>query len=58
MVNGEIITKVARLVDVPVEAGGGIRTYEDIEYLIENGVSKVILGTSAIENQELLIKAV
>lgn len=53
MVNGEIITKVARLVDVPVEAGGGIRTYEDIEYLIENGVSKVILGTSAIENKKL-----
>ena len=58
MVNGEIITKVAKLVDVPVEAGGGIRAYEDIEYLVENGVSKVILGTSAIENQELLIKAV
>ena len=31
---------------------------EEVEYLIENGVSKVILGTSAIENQELLIKAV
>ncbi|MCQ2969572.1 MAG: 1-(5-phosphoribosyl)-5-[(5-phosphoribosylamino)methylideneamino]imidazole-4-carboxamide isomerase [Clostridium sp.] len=58
MVNAEIIIKVAKCVDIPIEVGGGIRNYKDIEFLIDNGVSKVILGTSAIENEQLLIKSV
>lgn len=56
--NSEIIIKVANTLKIPVEVGGGIRNYETIEYLINNGVSRVILGTSAMENRELLIRAV
>lgn len=56
--NKEIILKVVEALSIPVEVGGGIRTYEDVKYLIENGVSRVILGTSAIENVELLEKLV
>ena len=58
LVNSEIIIKVANTIKIPVEVGGGIRNYETIEYLINNGVSRVILGTSAMENRELLIRAV
>ena len=58
LVNSEIIIKVANTLKIPVEVGGGIRNYETIEYLINNGVSRVILGTSAMENRELLIRAV
>ncbi len=39
---------------MPVEVGGGIRTYEDIKYLIDNGVSRVILGTVAMEDSEFV----
>ena len=58
LVNSEIIIKVANTLKIPVEVGGGIRNYETIEYLINNGVSRVILGTCAMENRELLIRAV
>ena len=56
LVNGEVIIKVANSVNVPVEVGGGIRTFETIKYLIDNGVSRVILGTSAMEDEELVKK--
>lgn len=53
----KIIETVAAL-HIPVEVGGGIRTMEDIAYYIENGVERVILGTAAIENRELVRQAV
>lgn len=58
LVNGNIIVKVVNELDIPVEVGGGIRTFEDIEYLISNGVSRVILGTIAIEDEDLLKRAI
>ncbi|MGG7178682.1 1-(5-phosphoribosyl)-5-[(5-phosphoribosylamino)methylideneamino]imidazole-4-carboxamide isomerase [Clostridium paraputrificum] len=58
LVNGEVIIEVANTLDIPVEVGGGIRTYQTIEYLINNGISRVILGTSAMEDEELVKKAV
>lgn len=57
LINGKEIINVAKTLDIPVEVGGGIRTYESIKYLIDNGISRVILGTSAMENEELLIRA-
>lgn len=56
--NHELVIKIAQMLNIPVEFGGGIRTFETIKYLIDNGVSRVILGTIAIEDEELLKKAV
>jgi len=56
--NHEIVIKIAKELNVPVELGGGIRSLDTIKYLIENGVSRVILGTIAIEDEELLKTAV
>lgn len=55
--NAKLIAEAAQKLDVPVECGGGIRTMEDISWYIENGVSRVILGTAAINNEELLKEA-
>lgn len=55
--NAKWIVETAKNVRVPIEVGGGIRTMEDIEYYLENGVSRVILGTSAIKDPELLKEA-
>lgn len=57
LVNSNVIIKVAQTLSIPIEVGGGIRTFEDIKYLIDNGVSRVILGTSAMEDENLLNKA-
>ena len=53
-VNHEIILETAHALDVPVEVGGGIRTMAQIESDLENGIDRVILGTSAMEDPQLL----
>ncbi|SFC77209.1 1-(5-phosphoribosyl)-5-[(5-phosphoribosylamino)methylideneamino]imidazole-4-carboxamide isomerase [Clostridium uliginosum] len=57
-INHEIVLKIAKKLNIPLELGGGIRTFETIKKLINNGVSRVILGTIAIEDKELLKRAV
>ena len=56
--NHELVIKIANMLKIPVELGGGIRSFDTIEYLLDNGVSRVILGTIAMEDEELLKKAV
>lgn len=53
-----IIEKIVEEVKIPIEFGGGIRDIDSIDLLIEKGVSRVILGTAALNNKELLLKAV
>jgi len=43
----EVIAKVARAVDIPIELGGGIRTLEIARKMLDVGVGRVIIGTSA-----------
>ena len=50
-VHAELIGEIAKSVNVPVQLGGGLRTAEDVERLLGLGVSRVILGTAAIENR-------
>lgn len=50
-VNDDIIGKIASSVQVPVQVGGGLRTLADVERLLSLGVSRVIIGTAAIENR-------
>lgn len=56
--NGALIQQIAETVKVPVQVGGGIRTLEDIRAKVDAGVSRVILGTVAIENPSLVAEAV
>lgn len=58
IINKDLILKVINTINIDVEVGGGIRTFEDIKALIDGGVKRVILGTSAIEDKALLKKAV
>ena len=56
--NRDLIIRTARSLSIPVEVGGGIRTMETIEDYLENGVARVILGTSALQDPELLQQVV
>lgn len=54
--NLEMVKEIIR--EIPfVEIGGGIRTMEAIASYIDAGASRVILGTAALENRELLAEA-
>ncbi len=55
--NAEIIAQIAKTLKIPVQIGGGIRTLETIETYLSGGLSRVILGTSAVNNREMLISA-
>ena len=52
--NDKSIKKIAKTVNIPIQIGGGIRSQERIEELFSYGIEKVIMGTSAIENKELV----
>lgn len=52
--NAEAIDAVVDAVDVPTQLGGGIRTAADAIDLLEAGVDRVILGTAAVENPDIV----
>lgn len=55
----EIVKKIkAEFPNIPVQTGGGVRTMEDIKARIDAGVSRVIIGTAAVKNPELVEEAV
>ena len=54
LVNKRTIIKLAKELSVPIEVGGGIRNYNDVEELINHGVSRVILGTVALEDDKFV----
>ena len=53
-VNGGAVEAILNAVSIPVQLGGGVRTLENIETWIEAGVSRVILGTAAVRDPELV----
>ncbi len=57
-IHQDIVEQIAAEVSIPVEIGGGIRTMADIDDYLAHGVARVILGTQAIENEDLLKAAV
>jgi phosphoribosylformimino-5-aminoimidazole carboxamide ribotide isomerase len=52
--NANTILDIARKVDVPIQVGGGIRDMETIAYYLGNGVTSVILGTTALQNEKIV----
>ncbi|MCI1943798.1 1-(5-phosphoribosyl)-5-[(5-phosphoribosylamino)methylideneamino]imidazole-4-carboxamide isomerase [Clostridium luticellarii] len=56
--NIKAIEKVAKTAGIPVELGGGIRDMETIDMLLKLGISRVILGTSALKDPNFVKEAV
>ena len=48
------VKKILTAVDIPVELGGGIRTLESIDEVLKLGVRRVILGSVAVRDPELV----
>lgn len=57
-VNTDPILQVVEHTPLKVEVGGGIRTMEDIAFYLDRGVDRVILGSVALKNPELVQQAV
>ncbi|MFQ5557062.1 MAG: HisA/HisF-related TIM barrel protein, partial [Acidimicrobiales bacterium] len=52
--NRELIADIAAAVDVPVQAGGGVRSPEAAASLFAVGVERVVVGTAALADPELV----
>lgn len=56
--NKEIFLDVARNTGLKVEVGGGIRSIDTVEMYLKNGISRVIIGSAAVKNPQLVRDAV
>ncbi len=56
-VNGAAVEAILKATKNPVQLGGGIRTLEHIEAWLSKGLSRVILGTVAVRDPQLVIEA-
>ena len=55
--NVPVIERILKSVTIPVQLGGGIRNLETIEKLLSLGVSRLILGSAAVKNPQLVEEA-
>jgi phosphoribosylformimino-5-aminoimidazole carboxamide ribotide isomerase len=52
--NAAAVEAVVEAVDVPVQLGGGIRTAADARALLDSGIDRVILGTAAVNDPDIV----
>lgn len=52
------VARIAREAGVPIQAGGGLRTVEAIERTVEAGAQRVVIGTAAYRDLDLLDEAI
>ncbi len=57
-VNAKTFTDVANQTGLKVEIGGGIRTMQDIDFYVNHNISRIILGSVALKNPNLVREAV
>jgi phosphoribosylformimino-5-aminoimidazole carboxamide ribotide isomerase len=56
-VNSDAVAAILETVSIPVQLGGGVRTLADIGRWLEAGVSRVIVGTAAVRDPDLVRRA-
>jgi phosphoribosylformimino-5-aminoimidazole carboxamide ribotide isomerase len=52
--NRDVVTSIARAVDAHVQTGGGVRDVEAARALAQGGVARIVVGTAAVENPEVV----
>ena len=56
-VNGKAVEEILKAISIPVQLGGGIRDLATIEHWLSRGVTRVILGTIALRNPDIVREA-
>jgi len=56
-VNSDAVFSILSAIEVPVQLGGGIRDLDTIEHWLSSGITRVILGTIALTNSDLVKQA-
>ncbi len=56
-VNSAAIGAIAKSISIPVQVGGGIRTLDNVKEYLSGGVTRVILGTAALRDPEMVAES-
>ncbi|MFC1807746.1 1-(5-phosphoribosyl)-5-[(5-phosphoribosylamino)methylideneamino]imidazole-4-carboxamide isomerase [Candidatus Omnitrophota bacterium] len=56
--NADALEQILTNVSIPVQLGGGLRTFDSISKVLDMGVSRVIIGTRAYDDEEFIKKLV
>jgi phosphoribosylformimino-5-aminoimidazole carboxamide ribotide isomerase len=56
-VNGDAVKAILEAISIPVQLGGGVRDLRTIEGWLEKGVERVIIGTAAVRDPDLVREA-
>ncbi len=56
--NDTVITQFIQYLSIPIELGGGIRTLDRIEFWLERGIGRVIVGSMAVKDPDLIGRAI
>jgi phosphoribosylformimino-5-aminoimidazole carboxamide ribotide isomerase len=51
-VNFDVIVRMVQTVDIPIELGGGLRTFDDVKRAFDGGVYRVVVGTMLVEDPD------
>ncbi|WP_292052049.1 MULTISPECIES: 1-(5-phosphoribosyl)-5-[(5-phosphoribosylamino)methylideneamino]imidazole-4-carboxamide isomerase [unclassified Brevundimonas] len=51
----ELVGEMAKAVDVKIQCGGGVRTEDDVKRLLDNGVTRVVVGSLAVTNTDQVL---
>ncbi|WP_411747886.1 HisA/HisF-related TIM barrel protein, partial [Psychrobacillus psychrotolerans] len=55
-IHADAVIRIAKELPVSVQIGGGIRTKEDVLFYLNNGVNRVIIGSLAISQPDLVVE--
>lgn len=50
----ELVKRIAHAINIPFAVGGGIKTVEDVKYLLQSGADKISVNTAAFQNPQLI----
>ena len=53
----EFVERVAKVINIPFSAGGGVSTIEDFKYILRKGADKVSVNSAAVRNPQLIREA-
>jgi len=56
--NRKVLSRLIRAIHIPLQFGGGLRSAEDVEQVIDLGVTRAVIGTVAAESTETLAKII
>lgn len=51
--NADVVSRIVRALEIPVQLGGGIRSVETARTMLDLGVQRVVIGTSAVLDRDL-----